>query len=91
MEVKFTKRFEKELFRAPVQIQNLVKEVILALKSNKNLRTTNLDIAFLKGQKKEESFFRIRVGTWRIGAEWLDPHIVLLRILPRGEIYKKFP
>ena len=37
------------------------------------------------------SFYRIRVGTYRIGLEVVEGVVVLLRVGHRGEVYRSFP
>lgn len=41
--------------------------------------------------KKESNYYRIRVGQYRIGSEYLKPDIILITIMTRGDIYKHFP
>ncbi|MEO8961583.1 MAG: hypothetical protein ABI325_06870 [Ginsengibacter sp.] len=50
----------------------------------------------MEGQQKGENYYRIRVGEWRIGVDPIaiglkTPSIIIITILSRGEIYKKFP
>ncbi|MBX9782631.1 MAG: hypothetical protein K2X48_04970 [Chitinophagaceae bacterium] len=57
----------------------------------KSLESSGLDYKKMDGQKKGESYYRIRVGDWRIGLEYLHPKIIVITVLHRGTIYKKFP
>ena len=91
MEVIVKKSFPKALKSAPGYIQEAVKEVITKLVSAKNLESSGLDYTKMEGQKKGENYFHIRLGDWRIGAEYANPKIILITILSRGNIYKQFP
>lgn len=46
------------------------------------------DIKKLQGYK---TFYRIRIGDYRIGMDHEKPKIVVMTILQRGSIYKRFP
>jgi len=91
MEVMFKKSFPKALKATPKPVQQSVKTVITKLLLAKNLKSSGLDYAKLEGQKKGEHYYRIRIGDWRIGAEYINPKIILITILSRGNMYKKFP
>lgn len=91
MEVIFKKSFPKALKATPKHIQEIVKEVIGKLMVAKTLETSGLDYTKMEGQKKGEHYFRIRIGDWRIGVEYVNPKIILITILTRGSIYKQFP
>ena len=92
MEVIIKKSFLKALKLTPKSVQILVKEIItVKLPQAKNLETSGLDYKKLEGQRKGENYYRIRVGEWRIGVEYLNPKIIIITILSRGSIYKKFP
>ncbi|WP_031526728.1 type II toxin-antitoxin system RelE family toxin [Dyadobacter crusticola] len=89
MVVEYHRRFEKDLERAPKDIQSRVFKIILKLKEAENLEFSGLDYKKLAGQ--ESQYYRIRVGDWRIGIEYIQPNVTLLRILARGNVYKSFP
>lgn len=91
MIVEIVKRFKKDYKNTSSVTQKRVMEVIKVLQVADSLEETNLDIEYMKGQKSHESYYRIRVGDYRIGCEYFKPNIVLLRVLTRGEIYKHFP
>jgi mRNA interferase RelE/StbE len=91
MEVIVKKSFPKAVKATPKHIQEAVKEVITKLAAAKNLETSGLDYTKMEGQRKGENYFRIRTGDWRIGAEYVNPKIILITILTRGNIYKQFP
>lgn len=91
MVVEYVKRFKKDLKSTPKDIQNRVFDVIERLEAAQNLETSGLDYKKMEGQKSGENYFRIRLGDWRIGIEYIHPNIVLLRILNRSNMYKSFP
>ncbi|MCF2487172.1 type II toxin-antitoxin system RelE family toxin [Dyadobacter sp. CY347] len=91
MVVQYVKRFSKDLKSTPNDIQKKVFDIIRVLESAHNLESSGLDYKRIEGQKRGENYFRIRVGDWRIGIEYIRPDITLLRILSRGDMYKSFP
>jgi mRNA-degrading endonuclease RelE of RelBE toxin-antitoxin system len=56
-----------------------------------SLEKSGVDFLKLEGQKRNEHYYRIRLGVWRIGIEYIHPKIVVIRILARGEVYRHFP
>ena len=88
MNVKFESRFEKDL--KLVKDRNLLtrlKQIILTCKLSKSLGEIN----GLKKMQGYDSFYRIRLGDYRIGIEVLENEIVFVRFLHRKDIYKFFP
>ena len=65
--------------------------MIEKLETAQNLEKSGLDYRKMEGQKRDEHYYRIRIGDWRIGIEYIHPDVTLLRVLSRGEIYKSFP
>ncbi len=65
--------------------------IIDKLKSSTSLENSGVDYVKMEGQKKGENYYRIRLGDWRIGIEYVNPTIIIICILSRGTIYKKFP
>lgn len=91
MVILYVNRFKKDLKNAPKVVQNKVLEVIEKLEAAQNLEKSGLDYRKMEGQKSHEHYYRIRIGDWRIGIEYIHPDVTLLRVLSRGEIYKSFP
>jgi mRNA interferase RelE/StbE len=91
MEIIIKKSFPKALKAVPKHTQEAVKEIIIKLSLAKNLELSGIDFKKMEGQRKGENYYRIRVGDWRIGAEYINPKILLITILTRGNIYKQFP
>jgi mRNA interferase RelE/StbE len=91
MEVILKKSFIKEVKRLPNYLSKACNEIVNTLEKAENLAATNLDYKIMEGQKKGENYVRIRVGGYRIGAELIEPNIILITVGSRNDIYKTFP
>lgn len=91
MEVIVKKTYLKDLQKVPKYIFKEADAALDKLRVSENLEESGLDYKKCKESKKEEKYYRIRVGDWRIGAELKHPKIIIITILTRGQIYKKFP
>ena len=88
MNVKFEAKFAKDLrtIKNPKHLDK-VKEIINACKAVRDLSELN-QIKKLQGY---DSFYRIRLGDYRIGIEVVNDEIIFTRFLHRKDIYKYFP
>ncbi|MEO6684932.1 MAG: hypothetical protein ABIN24_03165, partial [Dyadobacter sp.] len=75
----------------PTEIQISVYATLTILREAQSLESSNVDYKKMQGQKKGGNYYRIRLGQWRIGIEYIDPEIIVITILSRGNIYKHFP
>lgn len=91
MEVAIARSFIKDLKAAPKPIQLAADKAIKKLVEASSLQTCGLDCTKMEGQKKGENYYRIRIGDWRMGIEYIHPKVIVIRILARGTIYKHFP
>ncbi len=91
MEVIIKKSYLKDLKKVPKPIFIAADYVIDKLKSSTSLENSGVDCIKMEGQKKGENYYRIRIGDWRMGIEYVKPGIIIICILSRGTIYKKFP
>jgi mRNA-degrading endonuclease RelE of RelBE toxin-antitoxin system len=91
MEVIISKNYIKELVKLPKHIIALADEVIDKLHAAKSLQESGVDFTKMEGQKKDEKYYRIRVGDYLIGVNNINPKILIITIIHRGAIYKKFP
>lgn len=91
MEVIITRSFMKDLRNKPKDVIASVEELVTRLEMSDNLEQSGADFKKMEGQKKGEHYYRIRLGVWRIGIEYIHPSVIVLRILARGEVYKYFP
>jgi len=56
------------------------------------IKTESLDqVKQVKKLKGEESFYRIKIGDYRLGFVLEEETIIVLRFLHRKDIYKYFP
>ncbi len=91
MELIFKNFFDKHLKKTPSSTQAAVAKIIIVLEEATSLQTSGLNYKKIEGQSKGEHFYRIRVGDWRIGIEYIHPNIIMICVLSRGTIYKQFP
>jgi mRNA interferase RelE/StbE len=88
MNIQFESRFEKDLKSIKDRhILVKLKQIILNCKQAENLGQINN----LKKLQGYDSFYRIRLGDYRVGLEVVDSKIVFTRFLHRKNIYKFFP
>jgi mRNA interferase RelE/StbE len=64
-----------------------VREVIDEVKQAKDLS----DLRNLSKLKGYQTFYRIRIGDYRVGLDVVEGQVIFTRILPRKDIYKYFP
>lgn len=88
MNLLIDKSFDKDLkaitdSRLKAKLADLI-DAIIDIERFDNIR----NIKKLKGDSKS---FRIKLGDYRIGLEYEDNSIKLIRFLHRKEIYKYFP
>ena len=87
MEVIVTRTFLKQLKNCPPYIQESARAVLESLEAANDLSQIP-DIKKLKGYL---FYYRICIGDYRSGMEHRKPQIIVMTILHRGTIYKKFP
>ncbi len=88
MEIKYEAKFEKDLKK--IQDANLFKQLKKLIAIIKEADST-LHIPQIKKLKGHGTFYRIKIGTYRIGFEMVNKELILTRILHRKEIYRYFP
>lgn len=88
MNVKFEYRFEKDLHAVKdKKLFSKIKKIIIGCKNSDNVSQIK-DIKKLKGY---DTFFRIKIGDYRIGIEIIKNELIFVRFLHRKDIYKFFP
>ena len=87
MELVLRNKFIKQVSKLPKEIQDAVNKDLTILGQSDSLESSGLDIK----RMANTNYYRIRVGDWRIGIEVDDPFVIVITILTRGDIYKKFP
>jgi mRNA interferase RelE/StbE len=91
MEVIIARSFLKDLKSKPKDVIQAVTILVAQLEAAPSLEKSGTDFKKMEGQKKGENYYRIRLGTWRIGIEYIHPQVIVIRILARGAVYKHFP
>ncbi len=89
MKTEFKKSFVKDLKKKSQEKKLLtrVKEVIQAVETTESLHEINN----FKKLKTEGSYYRIRIGDYRIGLKIEEETVVFVRFLHRSEVYRYFP
>jgi mRNA interferase RelE/StbE len=88
MQILFEESFEKDLKRIrDRKIKNRVKEIIDEVRKAGNQQ----QISNLKKLKDYKTYYRIRVGNYRVGIEIIQDKVIFTRFLNRKDIYKYFP
>ncbi|QTA80677.1 putative toxin-antitoxin system, toxin component, RelE/ParE-like [Desulfonema limicola] len=88
MKIKFESSFGKDLkkIKEPKLLQR-VKSIIEEIKEHDGAICINN----LKKMKGYETFYRIKIGDYRIGLEIIKDQAIITRILHRKDIYRYFP
>lgn len=68
-----------------------IKGILDDLEKVDSIQNLDVDLKRMEGQKKDENYYRIRIGSYRIGLEIISPKVILITVLSGGDIYKKFP
>jgi mRNA interferase RelE/StbE len=91
MELILKNKFIKQASKLPEEIQDSIRAQLIILQQSDSLQSSGLDIKRMAGQKKNTNYYRIRVGDFRIGIEYIEPSVVVITVLSRGNMYKHFP
>lgn len=88
MKASFEESFGRDLRRIKDRkLLQRVKQVIENVKSASKLSEINNLIKM----KSYATFYRIRLGGYRIGIEVLENEVIFVRMLHRKDIYRYFP
>jgi mRNA interferase RelE/StbE len=88
MQVFYEKSFLKDIKKInDKNIANKLKKILNKFEEEANL-TTFLNVKKLKGF---DNFYRIKIGTYRLGFKYENESIEVIRFLHRKDIYKLFP
>lgn len=88
MNVEFRKSFEKDLGSIrDVTLLPRIREVIEEVERAANLG----EVTNIKKLKGGGSYYRIRVGDYRIGVTVDEDTVIFVRVLHRKDVYKYFP
>jgi mRNA interferase RelE/StbE len=88
MKVLIDKSFGKDIqeindLKLKAKIADVIDEIIIIERIS--------EIKNIKKLKGDSISYRIRIGDYRIGLEYVDNCIKLIRLLHRKDIYKSFP
>lgn len=88
MEIFFEESFEKDLRKIKdKKIKVKLKQIIEEIKQARDMQ----NIRNLKKLQNYKTYYRIRIGDYRLGIEIIKEKVILTRILNRKDIYKYFP
>lgn len=88
MKVRFESKFAKDLRSIrDTKLLVKIKEMIDECKAAESL-TELKNIKKLQGY---DTFYRIRIGEYRVGLEVLNDELIFTRFLHRKDVYKYFP
>ena len=88
MEILFERSFERDLKKVrDKRLLKQVRNVIQQVEAAPGLS----EIRNLKKLQGFESYYRIRVGAYRIGIELSEGKAIFVRLLARKDIYRYFP
>ena len=88
MNVRFEARFSKDLRRIQDgKLLTRIKELIISCKEVESLN----EIGQVKKLRGYDTFYRVRIGDYRIGLELVQGELVFVRCLHRKEVYRYFP
>jgi mRNA interferase RelE/StbE len=88
VKILFETSFARDLKRIrDKRLRQLIGETIDEVKAADDLQS----ISSLRKLQGHETFYRIRLGDYRIGLEVNADEVVFVRILHRKDIYRYFP
>jgi mRNA interferase RelE/StbE len=80
-EIEFSREAAKQYRKLPEEYRRLVQVVLFKLSES-----SKLDLKPIQGQK---DVFRIRLGRYRILFTRFSKTVLVFRISPRGDVYKR--
>jgi mRNA interferase RelE/StbE len=86
MKIVIKKSFKREFTRLPANIQSATQIILKKLKNAEALETAGVDYAPIRGQKTGHSYYRIRIGQYRMGIEYIAPDLIVITVAARGDI-----
>jgi mRNA interferase RelE/StbE len=88
MKIEVRKSFEKDVAR--INNRELAAIVFTLISELERCRSL-LEIAHIKKMAGKGNYYRIRVGSYRLGLKLSEETVILLRFMNRKDIYKYFP
>jgi mRNA interferase RelE/StbE len=88
MKINFEKSFLKDIKKLDNKsIANKLKDILENLEQNKTLS----NISNVKKLKGHNDYYRIKIGSYRLGFSYKNDTIDIIRFIHRKDIYKVFP
>jgi len=88
VKVSFESKFAKDLRNIKDgKLFLKIKGLIIECKEAESLA----EVKSLKKLQGYDTFYRVRIGNYRIGLECIDNELIFTRCLHRKDIYKYFP
>ncbi len=88
MKVLFERSFYRDLKRVHNKsVREQIQQIIVAVKH----ASSPAQIPHLTKMRGYETFYRIRLGDYRLGIEILNDTVIFVRCLHRRDIYRFFP
>lgn len=88
MKIKIEKSFDKDIDKiGDKKALQKLRDVIFKIENAKNIN----ELVNIKKITGYQSYFRIRIGEYRLGIEIIYEEVILMRFLHRKDIYKYFP
>ena len=88
MNIEFRKSFERDLLN--IDDTALLQKIQAAIVTIE-IAVSPHEIPSLKKMKGKGNYYRIRIGDYRMGLMLEKDTFVIVRVLPRKEIYRYFP
>ena len=88
MKLEIQKYFEKDI--QEISDVKLASQILTVIQNLENCNALT-EIKHLMKMKAKGSYFRIRIGNYRLGLKQEKDTLTLLRFLHRKDIYKHFP
>ena len=88
MELEFRDSFLKDVKRIK---ETAAKKKIAAVISDAHKVVSLLDLKNVKKLEGSNTYYRIRVGDYRVGIKLQDKTLIFMRCLNRKDIYRYFP
>lgn len=88
MKIEVQKYFEKDISK--IRDKKLAEQIFAIIEELENCNSLS-EIRHVKKMTSTSSYYRIRVGNYRLGFKESKGSILLLRFMHRKDIYEYFP
>ncbi len=88
MRVRFERSFYRDLKR--IRSRRVRRQILQVIEEVKKAARPS-DIPHLRKLEGGETYYRIRVGAYRLGIEIMEGEVIFVRCLHRRDLYRYFP